>query len=50
MFHALSGCVLALFHAFLQPLLVSIVDRIYQRSPCLGGDGICLALVIMFNV
>ena len=50
LFHALSGCVLALLHAFLQPLLVSIVDRIHQRSPCLGGDGICLALVIMFKV
>ena len=25
--------------AFLQPLLVSIVDRIHQRSPCLVGDG-----------
>ena len=50
LFHALSGCVLTLLHAFLQPLLVSIVDRIHQRSPCLSGDGICLVLVVEFKI
>ena len=33
LFHAMSGCVLALLHAFLQLLFVSVVDRIHQCSP-----------------
>ena len=39
LFHAMSGCVLALLHAFLQLLFVSVVDRIHQCSSGLSGDG-----------
>src|SRR5699024_8841886 len=48
--HSLLGSVAFLLLLLLELLLVSVVDRLHQRGPCLGGNGVEGVVVFGFAI